>query len=83
MKNAAILLDKTLDFLNGNVKKVIKKTFEVKGDSKKLKEHYVKEYNLNGVRTRTIYYKDDGAIKMEQVSKFDSRGFKVGYTNFA
>jgi len=32
MKNAAILLDKTLDFLNGNVKRVSKRTFDLKGD---------------------------------------------------
>lgn len=82
MKNASILLDRTLDFLNGNVKIVIRKKYELKNDSKQLKEYYLKEYNTIGIRTKTIRYDSDGAVKLEQISEFDSRGLKVGYTNF-
>lgn len=82
MKNAAILLDRTLDFLIGDVKKVSKKTFELGNDSRVLKEYYIKEYNQKGQRIRSVYYKSDGTIKLEQISEFDQRGLKIGYKNY-
>ena len=82
MKNAAILLDRTLDFLNGKVKRVTKRTFDFKGDSKVLKEQYIKEYNQRGQRTKTIYLNTDGSVKLEQISEFDKNGYKIGYKNY-
>jgi len=82
MKNPAIQKDRILDFLNGDVKKVVQKKYTVSDDEEVLKEFRTREYTFDGKRIKTINYDDNGSVKLEQISNFNPRGFKIGFSNY-
>lgn len=82
MKNISIKSDLTLDFLIGNVKSVTTRTFEIENGEKILKDYRIKEYNSEGVRTISKFYKNDGSLKQMQIAEIEPNGFKIGYTNY-
>ena len=82
MKNISIKSEVTLDFLRNNVKSATSKTFDVVNGERILKDYKFREYNLDGVRTCTKFYNNDGSIKLTQVSEIEPNGFKIGYVNY-
>jgi hypothetical protein len=82
MKNFGIKLDRTLDFLLGNIKEVTQKTFVINDGVKQLNEHSTRKYNSRGFKISSIYYDNEGGVKLKQICHFDNNGNKIGYTNY-
>lgn len=82
MKNPSIQNDRILDFLNGEVKTSTIWKYSINDGIEILKEHRIREYNKSGSRTKTINFNKNGEKELEQISEFDSNGFKIGYKNF-
>lgn len=82
MKNFGILSERTLDFLNGDVKSVTTKEFDIEDGLREYSDHSIMEYNSLGNRCLSLYYEENGRIRLRQVSIFDDHGNKIGYTNY-
>lgn len=82
MKNFGIKGDTTLDFLNGQVSSVKTVTNDIKDGEAEQTDHSYREYDKKGNRTLSIHYDDNDAVRLKQVSQFDSSGKKIGYVNY-
>ena len=82
MKNPSIQNDRILDFLIGDVKTATTWSYHVKNNVKTFKEHRKRYYDRNGSRTKTTNFNEDSDVILDQISDYNSRGFKIGYTNF-
>jgi hypothetical protein len=82
MKNFGIRSEKALDYLIGDVKVVTIKTFDIINGVEEFKDHSMSEYNSGGLKSLSLYYKNNGILNLRQVSRFDDDGIKVGYINY-
>jgi hypothetical protein len=82
MKNFGIKTDRANDYLVGKVKSVTIKIFDIKEGIKELNYHSMNEYNFDGHRCLSLYYKKSGGLRLRQVFRFDNDGNKIGYTNY-
>ncbi|MAX71906.1 MAG: hypothetical protein CMC76_12550 [Flavobacteriaceae bacterium] len=81
MLNFALTLDKTLDELRKDVKKVELKTFFINNGIKSFRTRIISTYNSAGIKLSQKEFEENGTIFLTQKSLFNGN-IKKGYQNY-